>query len=108
MSSTLDVLRLAVDLLSVLLIVTGAVFFVTGTVGLLRFPDLFTRMHALTKADNLGLGLIVAGLAVESESVAAFMQLLIIWFLVLLSSASGAHLLVRDAYRRGKRPQGGA
>ena len=40
----------------------GAFFFLAGTVGLLRFPDSLTRLHALTKADNLGLGLIVLGL----------------------------------------------
>lgn len=107
MSIAGDGLRVAIDVLSVSLTAVGTVFFVAGTVGLLRFPDLYTRMHALTKADNVGLGLIVAGLALESESIAAFMQLLIIWFLVLLSSASSAHLLVRDAYRRGKRPQVG-
>ena len=40
----------------------GIFFFLAGTVGLLRFPDTLTRLHALTKADNLGLGLIVLGL----------------------------------------------
>jgi multicomponent Na+:H+ antiporter subunit G len=95
---------LVVDLVSIGLIGVGAVFFVAGTVGLLRFPDLYTRMHSLTKADNVGLGLIVGGLALQSTSFSAVAQILIIWLLVLLSSASGAHLLVRDARRRGRRP----
>jgi len=42
--------------LSILLLLAGAVFFLAGTLGLLRFPDVYTRLHALTKADNLGLG----------------------------------------------------
>jgi multicomponent Na+:H+ antiporter subunit G len=46
-----------VDLFSYVAIVAGAFFFLAGTVGLLRFPDTLTRLHALTKADNLGLGL---------------------------------------------------
>ena len=50
------------DLLSVLAIVGGAFFYLAGTVGLLRFPDAYTRLHALTKADNLGLALVVLGL----------------------------------------------
>ena len=90
------------DSWTIVLIVAGALFFIAGTLGLLRFPDLYTRMHSMTKADNVGLGLIVAGLAPHAGGWAAFSQLLIIWFLVLLSSASSAHLLVRDAFRRGK------
>lgn len=50
-----------VDLFSIACIVLGCFFYLAGTVGLLRLPDVFTRLHALTKADNLGLGLIVLG-----------------------------------------------
>ena len=45
------------DLLSTVLLIAGGVFFLAGTLGLLRFPDVYTRLHALTKADNVGLGL---------------------------------------------------
>ena len=51
------------EFLSIALVMAGAVFFLAGTVGLLRFPDFYTRLHVLTKADNLGLGLVVLGLA---------------------------------------------
>lgn len=102
--SIVAALSIAADLASILLIAAGGIFFIAGTVGLLRFPDLFTRIHALTKADNLGLGLIVGGLVLQTESVAAIAQIVGIWLLVLLSSASSAHLLVRDAYRRGRKP----
>ena len=56
------------DYLSAVLLIAGAVFFLAGTLGLLRFPDVYTRLHALTKADNVGLGLMVVGLAVQAES----------------------------------------
>ena len=46
-------------------------FFFAGTVGLLRFPDSLSRLHALTKADNLGLGLIVLGLLPRAETLLA-------------------------------------
>lgn len=92
------------EILTVLLVGTGAFFFAAGTIGLLRFPDLFTRIHAMAKADNVGLGFVVAGLALQAETWSAVAQLLVIWFLVLLSSASGAHLLARGAYKRGKQP----
>jgi multicomponent Na+:H+ antiporter subunit G len=79
-------------------------FFFAGTLGLLRFPDVFTRLHALTKADNVGLGLITAGLALEAESLAAAGKLLLIWLLALLASATTCHLIARTALRAGIRP----
>ncbi len=47
----------SLDVWTILLSTIGLCFFITGTLGLLRFPDVFCRLHALTKADNLGLGL---------------------------------------------------
>ena len=75
-----------------------------GTVGLLRFPDVYTRLHALTKADNVGLGLIVVGLALQSASLAAAGKLLLIWLLVLLAAGSVAHLIAARARQRGLKP----
>lgn len=82
-------------------LVAGAVFFLAGTIGMLRFPDVFTRLHALTKADNVGLGMIVLGLAVTSETWAVVGKLLLIWVLVLLAGSSVAHLIARGAIHRG-------
>jgi len=59
------------DSLTVILLIAGSVFFLAGTLGLLRFPDVYTRLHALTKADNVGLGLMVAGLALHGGGQAA-------------------------------------
>ncbi len=92
------------ELLVCLLLISGTLFFFAGTLGLLRFPDVFTRLHALTKADNAGLGLIIAGLAIESRSIMVAAKLLLIWALVLLASASVAHLIARVALQRGLRP----
>ena len=90
----------AIDVLSTVLLISGAVFFLAGTLGLLRFPDVYTRLHALTKADNLGLGLMVAGLAVQAESWATAGKLILIWLLVLLAGASVAHLIARGALHK--------
>ena len=84
-------------LLGWLLIILGVVFFLTGTLALLRFPDLYTRLHALTKADNLGLGLVAAGLAMHAGSFMLALKLLLIWLLVILASASASHLIARTA-----------
>jgi len=91
------------DYISVLLLLAGAGFFLAGTLGLLRFPDVYTRLHALTKADNVGLGLIVAGLLVQADSWALAGKLLLIWMLVLLAGASVSHLVARGALRKGIR-----
>lgn len=87
--------------LSVALLIAGSIFFLAGTLGLLRFPDVYARLHALTKADNVGLGLIIAGLALQAESWVVVGKLLLIWALVLLAGASVAHLIARGALRRG-------
>jgi multicomponent Na+:H+ antiporter subunit G len=89
------------DTLTLALILAGIAFFVAGTAGLLRFPDTLSRLHALTKADNLGLGLIVLGLALQAEGALAALKLLLVWGLALLAAASTAQLIARVALREG-------
>jgi multicomponent Na+:H+ antiporter subunit G len=93
-----------VSIVSAVLLVAGAAFFLAGTVGLLRFPDVYTRLHALTKADNVGLGLVTAGLAVQAGSAAVVAKLVLIWLLVLVSSSISCQLIARAAARRGLAP----
>ena len=91
------------DYLSLVLFILGAIFFLSGTLGLLRFPDVYTRLHALTKADNVGLGLLLAGLAVQAESWAVVGKLLLIWLLIQLAGASVSHLIAKRALQKGVR-----
>ena len=81
------------DTLAGMLILAGRVFFVAGTLGLLRFPDVLCRIHALTKADNIGLGLTVAGLALLAGSWAIALKLLLIWLLVMAAGTTVAQLV---------------
>lgn len=90
------------DLFSIAAISAGTFFFFAGTVGLLRFPDSLTRLHALTKADNLGLGLVALGLVPRADSALSALKLIVIWVLVLLSGGSTSQLIGR-ALRRGRR-----
>lgn len=92
------------EALQLTLITVGACFFVVGSIGLLRFPDVYTRIHALTKADNLGLGLIVLGLLPGVGSLAAAFKLVLIWLLTLIASACSGYLIARAARRRGVVP----
>ena len=88
------------DLFSMLAISAGLVFFLAGTVGLLRFPDSLTRLHALTKADNLGLGLVVLGLLPQAAGLLGALKLVAVWVLVLLSSATVAQIIAHALRRR--------
>jgi multicomponent Na+:H+ antiporter subunit G len=96
-------MSLLLDVFSVVAIVAGGFFYLAGTVGLLRFPDAYTRLHALTKADNLGLALVVIGLLPQVGSVLAALKLSLIWLLVLLSSAAVSQLIARSVRRREPR-----
>jgi multicomponent Na+:H+ antiporter subunit G len=90
--------------LSFALILLGGFFFLAGTVGMLRFPDVYTRLHALTKADNLGLGLTALGLALQAESLPAILKLGLIWALALVASSTACYLVANSAVRGGLRP----
>ena len=96
-------MSVALDAFTVVLVSAGAFFFLAGTVGLLRFPDTLTRLHALTKADNLGLGLVVLGLAPRAESVSAGLKLVCIWLLALLAGATVSQLIAQIS-RTSERP----
>lgn len=87
--------------ISILLLLTGGVFFFAGTVGLLRFPDVYTRLHALAKADNLGLGFVVLGLLLQASSLATALKLILIWLLALAASATVGFLIARRARQNG-------
>ncbi|TVP90311.1 MAG: cation:proton antiporter [Pseudomonadaceae bacterium] len=70
-------------------------FFIAGTVGLLRFPDIYSRLHAVTKADTLGLGLLFIGLSLRSDNWQVIALMLLIWLLVMASGATACQLLAR-------------
>jgi multicomponent Na+:H+ antiporter subunit G len=94
-------MNLALDILTVVAVSAGAFFFLAGTVGLLRFPDVLTRLHALTKADNLGLGLIVLGLLPRAGGLLGALKLIVIWLLVQLCGAIVTQLIARMARESG-------
>ncbi len=78
----------------------GLFFFVAGTVGLVRFRDLYSRLHALTKADNLGLGFVLLGIAIQTDSPWRWFKLGLVWLLVLVSSAAVCQLIAHNAFER--------
>lgn len=88
-----------VNIFTITAVSAGGFFFLAGTLGLLRFPDTITRLHALTKADNLGIGLVILGLLPQTGSIMMGCKLCAIWLLVLLSSATMSQLIARMTHR---------
>jgi multicomponent Na+:H+ antiporter subunit G len=91
------------DAVTIIAVSAGALFFVAGTVGLLRFPDTLARLHALTKVDNLGLGLIVVGLLAQATWIGV-LKLVGVWLLVQLSGAIATQLIARVVPQDAARP----
>ncbi|MBM5571715.1 MULTISPECIES: monovalent cation/H(+) antiporter subunit G [Deefgea] len=89
------------NLFTIVFVAAGVFFFLAGTVGFLRFPDTLTRLHALTKADNLGLGLIIIGLLPRVSSPLVALKLIGIWLLIMLMAAVVSQLIARFARRSG-------
>ena len=96
-------MNIILNLFTIVTVSAGAIFFLAGTVGLLRFPDSLTRLHALTKADNLGLGLIVLGLLPRVDGLLTGIKLVLVWLLALLAGAVVAQLVSRTAWRASPR-----
>ena len=94
-------MNLAGDIMTVVCVSAGAFFFLAGTIGLLRFPDTLTRLHALTKADNLGLGFVVLGLLPQAGGLRDGLKLISIWVLALLAGATVSQLIARTARQGG-------
>ena len=94
-------MSLAFNIFTISAVSAGALFLLAGTVGLFRFPDSLTRLHALTKVDNLGLGLIVLGLLPQANGLLGALKLVSIWLLGLLAGATVSQLIARTA-RQGE------
>ena len=88
----------------------GTFFFVAGSVGLIRLPDVYSRLHALSKADNTGVGLLALATMLRADSWEVAFKAGLVWVLIVIASACLCNLLVRtvsDARINGK-PEGGS
>ena len=93
-------LRIAVDILSIIFLLGGLFFLFVGTFGLLRLPDVYNRLHATTKCDTLGAGLILLSLALQS-SLAIGIRLALLIIFILVTNPTSAHVIARAAYKTG-------
>lgn len=83
-------------IISVLLLL-GCFFFAVGTIGLIRLPDVFSRMHATTKCDTMGAGLIICGLILHQGITVFSFKLFIILSAIWLTSPTSAHIIAKSA-----------
>jgi len=91
------------DSLSIASALIGAVFFAAGTIGLLRFPDVYTRLHAITKADTLGLGFIALSVAIQAPHLLAAVKILLVWVLAMPAGATACNLIADHAFGSGRK-----
>jgi len=92
------------NILAVLFILSGLFFFFAGTVGLLRFPDVFTRMHATGKCDTLGAQLILIGIAIVNGWNITSVKLILIFAFLMLANPTATHAIIRAAINSGVVP----
>lgn len=90
----------ALSLIGDMFLLVGIVFFVAALIGYLRFSALLTRLHAVSKADNVGLGLVMTGLALKSGDIYFAIKCLLIWVLMLAASAAVSYGLANKAIQQ--------
>lgn len=96
----MSVLETAGDVVAVVLLLLGAFLCLTAGLGLVRFPDVLTRMHAGTKPQVLGVLLIMVGAAIRLQGWSATWMLLLVAAFQMLTAPVSAHMISRVAYRR--------
>jgi len=94
----------AIDILSWVALLAGSFFYVVGAIGLNRMPDIFTRMHAVSVSETLGVGLLILGMMLQAGLTLITVKLGIILVVMLWTGAVASHALARAALHDGERP----
>ncbi len=100
-----DMLRVAIDVLSGVMILAGAFFILVGAIGIIRMPDVFTRMHAASVMETAGAGLLLVGLMIQAGPTLLTLKLLFVLALFLLTAPVATHALAQAALSAGEKPQ---
>ncbi|MEJ6949708.1 monovalent cation/H(+) antiporter subunit G [Natronospora cellulosivora (SeqCode)] len=86
------------EIIGSLMLLAGLFFFVVGTIGLLRMPDIYSRLHATTKCDTLGVFLILTGLMVGQGLTTVSLKILLVLAFLWITTPTAAHAIARAAY----------
>ncbi len=87
-----------------IIMIIGAFFFIIGTIGLLRFPDFYSRMHATGKCDTLGSGLVLLGIGIHQDFTINTVKLFLIISFIFVANPTTTHVLAKAAYDSGLIP----
>ncbi|MDY0318268.1 MAG: monovalent cation/H(+) antiporter subunit G [Candidatus Izemoplasmatales bacterium] len=96
----MSALEIILNIIILICLASGLFFFFVGVVGLIRMPDVFTRMHATTKCDTMGAGLIFLGLIIWQGMSFVSLNILLILIFVWLTNPTAAHAIAKSAYKR--------
>lgn len=96
-----------VDVLSWILIVGGGVFALIGALGVLRFPDFWSRLHAASVSDSAGVILMIAGMCLQAGWTLITVKLLIIGIFLFITGPTATHAVANAALHTGLRPKEG-
>lgn len=92
------------DVISTGFLLFGSIFFLISALGVLKFPDLFSRMHAASKSSSLAMGLILIGVAVHFFSWGILVKCTLTLLFIFLTAPVAAHILGRAAFLSGAQP----
>lgn len=95
---------IVLDIVSWVALVAGGFFCLVGAIGLNRFPDIFTRLHATSVSDTLGVGFLILGMLLQSEDWTVVVRLLLILLVLLMTGPVAGHALARAALHDGQKP----
>ena len=94
-----------IDAASWALVLAGSAFIVVGALGILRFPDVFTRMHAASVIETLGAGFLFAGLMIQAGFTQVTLKLVFILLLFFFTGPVITHALAQAALHAGLKPK---
>jgi multicomponent Na+:H+ antiporter subunit G len=94
-------MRTLLDIFTVVMVCAGVFFFFAGSIGMLRLPTTLSRLHALTKADNLGIGFIALGILPRIAGPLDGLKVLLVWGLVMVSAGTVSQLIAMLVRKQG-------
>lgn len=92
------------NIICIILVVIGILFMLMGSIGILRLPDFYSRSHATSKSDTLGILFVISGLVVYEGFTLSGIKLILIILFIALANPIGTHALARSALIRGLKP----
>ena len=92
------------DVLSWILLLGGAIFLLVGAIGALRFPDFYTRLHAVSVCDTMGAGLVLVGLMLQGGLSLVTVKLLLVFYFMIFTGPTAVHALAQAAMQAKLKP----